>query len=308
MIDECPFTIPRPETVCTMEGLLYFVWEREAIRIARENGHKRPWTKDPVFDKYKFTNIHRIDDRVSVWIVENLIKPYEDRDDLWFTLLIARLLNWPPTLQALLDAEVIPCHPTEFDAERFVEVVEGCKETQTKVYSGAYMVYPTKMDPGGNKSQAIATHIIGAAIDKWEEIQYEITRTDRLTSVEGFVTVMSRCFGISTFMAGQVAADLTYATKDQLCDASDIFSWAPIGPGSSRGLNYLLERAPNAGWTQEQFNRELVKIHNAIIEELGICTLTLHDVQNIMCEYSKYCRTVLGDGKPKTLYTPETEF
>lgn len=308
MIDECPFVIPRPETVCTLEGLLYFVWEREAIRIARENGHERPWTIDPVLDKYKFTNIHRIDDRVTRWIVDNLIKPYEDREDLWFTLLIARLINWPPTLQALLDAEVIPCHPTEFDADRFVEVVEGCKETQTKVYSGAYMVYPTKMDPGGNKSEAIAKHIIGAAIDKWEDIQYELNRTDRLVSIEGFVTVMARCFGISTFMAGQVAADLTYTTQDHLCDASDLFTWAPIGPGSSRGLNYLHERAPNAGWTQEQFNLELIKIHNAIIEELGIVTLTLHDVQNIMCEYSKYCRTVLGEGKPKTTYISETEF
>jgi hypothetical protein len=308
MIDECPFNIPRPETVCTMEGLLYFVWEREAIRMARENGHKSPWTNDPVLGKYKFTNIHRIDDRVSKWFVTNLIDPYEGRDDLWFTLLIARLINWPPTLHALLDAYVIPCHPTEFDPELFVQVVESCKKTQEKVYSGAYMVYPTKMDPGGNKSQAIATHIIGAAIEKWEDIQYEITRTDRLTSIAEFVTVMSRCFGISTFMAGQVAADLTYASKGQLCDACDIFTWAPVGPGSSRGLNYLLERAPTAGWGQEQFNTELTKIHDAIYEELGICTLTLHDVQNIMCEYSKYCRTVLGDGKPKTTYTPETEF
>ena len=308
MIDECPFSRPRPETVCTIPGLLYFVWEREVIRIARENGHHRPWTNDPILGKYKFTNIHRIDDRVSQWVVDNLIKPYQERDDLWFTLLIARLINWPPTLQALLDADVIPCHPTEFDADVFVQVVEGCKETQAKVYSGAYMVYPTKMDPGGNKSQAIAKHIVGAAIEKWEDIQCEVTRTDEPVSIENFVTVMSRCFGISTFMAGQVAADLTYADEGQLSRAVDLFTWAPIGPGSSRGLNYLLERAPSAGWTQEQFNTELMKIHDEIIEELDINTLTLHDVQNIMCEYSKYCRTVLGDGKPKTTYIPETEF
>lgn len=308
MIEECPFRIPRPENVCTIEALLYFVWEREVIRIARENGHSAPWTKDPILQRYKFTNIRRIDDRVSKWICEHIINPYVKRDDLWFSLLIARLINWPPTLDALLKADVIPVQPAEFNSDKFVQVVEGCKETQNKVYSGAYMVYPTKMDPGGNKSQAIAKHIIGAAIDKWEEIQYEITRTDRLTSVEGFVNTMSQCFGISTFMAGQVAADLTYAVEGQLCDANDIYTWAPIGPGSSRGLNYLLERSPNAGWAQDSFNRELMKIHNAIIEELKITSLTLHDVQNIMCEFSKYCRTVLGEGKPKTTYMPETEF
>lgn len=306
MFDECPFTIPRPETVTTMPGLLYFIWEREAIRIARENGHPAPWTNDPVLGKYKFTNVHRVDDRVSQWVLNNLITPYEDRADLWFTLLIGRLINWPPTLTALINGGVIPCAPDEFDAECFVQVVEGCKETQTKVYSGAYMVYPTKMDPGGNKSQAIAKHIIGAAIEKHEAIQRELDCDD--PTIEGFVTVMSRCFGISTFMAGQVAADLTYASEGQLSRASDLFTFAPIGPGSSRGLNYLLERAPNAGWTQQNFNRELIKIHEAIIDELGIQTMTLHDVQNCLCEYSKYCRTVLGEGKPKTTYQPETEF
>jgi len=306
MIDECPFTIPRPEAVATMPGLLYFIWEREAIRLARENGHPAPWTNDPVLGKYKFTNIHRVDDRVSQWVLNHLITPYEERPDLWFALLIARLINWPPTLAALLERGVMPCAPAEFDASAFVGVVEGCKTTQSKVYSGAYMVYPTKMDPGGNKSQAIAKHIIGAAVEKREAIQATLDRDD--PTIEGFVTVMSRCFGISTFMAGQVAADLTYASAGHLSRADDIFTYAPIGPGSSRGLNYLLERAPNAGWTQENFNRELMKIHEAVVETLGIDTMTLHDVQNCMCEFSKYCRTVLGEGKPKTTYQPETEF
>jgi hypothetical protein len=288
-----------------MPGLLYFIWEREAIRLARDNGHTAPWTNDPILGKYKFTNIHRVDDRVSQWVLHNLINPYEEREDLWFTLLIGRLINWPPTLAALLEQGVIPCAPAEFDADEFVAVVEGCKQTQSKVYSGAYMVYPTKMDPGGNKSQAIAKHIIGAAVEKADAISYEATRADR--TIEQFVTVMSRCFGISTFMAGQVAADLTYSLK-HMGRAPDLFTYAPIGPGSSRGLNYLLNRAPSAGWTQEHFNRELTKIHLAIIDELDIDDMTLHDVQNCMCEYSKYCRTVLGEGKPKTTYQPEREF
>ena len=36
--------------------------------------------------------------------------------------------------------------------------------------------------------------------------------------------------------------------------------------------------------------------------------LTLHDVQNCMCEYSKYCRALLGEGKPKNTYIPEKDF
>lgn len=306
MRDSAPYPMPNATNVCSLPALLYFIWEREVIRIVKERGGERPYTKDLVLGKYKFTNIHRSDDRVSRWVCAHLIEPYEHRPDLWFTLLIARLINWPPTLLTLLECGVIPCAPEEFDAELFVETVEGCKATQSKVYSGAYMVYPTKMDPGGNKSQAIAKHIIGAAVQNRAAIQATLDCAE--PTIEEFVTVMSRCFGISTFMAGQVAADLTYASAGQLSRASDLFTYAPIGPGSSRGLNYLLNRAPNAGWTQEAFNAQLIKIHDAIINELEIGTMTLHDVQNCMCEFSKYCRTVLGEGKPKTTYQPEKEF
>jgi len=289
-----------------MGGLLYFIWEREAIRLARENGHSAPWTKDPVLAKYKFTNIHRSDDRVSQWVIDKLIEPATARGDehLWFTLLIARLINWPPTLQALINKGVIPCAPENFDADMFEHTLERIKNDGKKVYSGAYMLYPTKMEPGGNKSKAVAKYIIGSAVENADNISAALWNADGVMSIERFVAELSKCFGISTFIAGQVAADLTYTGMD----IEDLFTYAPIGPGSSRGLNYLLGKQPFATWKQKEFNAELSNIFSQIVEHLEIVDMTLHDVQNCMCEYSKYCRAVLGEGKPKTTYQPETEF
>ena len=190
-----------------MEGLLYFIWEREAIRLARENGHSAPWTKDRVLDKYKFTNIRRSDDRVSQWVIDKLITPNSERADLWFTLLIARLINWPPTLQALIDKRVIPCTPQEFDADMFEHTLERIKNDGKKVYSGAYMLYPTKMEPGGNKSRAVAKYIIGSAVENAESIDNALWEAGVAPTIERFVAELSKCFGISTFIAGQVAAD-----------------------------------------------------------------------------------------------------
>lgn len=296
--------MPTADNVCSMSSLLYFVWEREVIRIVKSRGAERPWTKDPVLERYKFTNIRRRDDRVSRWIIDNVIAPNEQRQDLWFILLITRLINWPPTLQHLIEKDILFRSAGDFNPVQFSDAVESFKATGGKVYSGAYMVYPTKMDPGGVKSLAIARHIILPALDIGYEIDH-VLFTDE-PKIEDFVRELSGSFGISTFMAGQVAADLTYCP--QLGEAVDLYTYAPIGPGSSRGLNYLLNRAPNAGWTTETFNRELIKIREQIIKQVGITDLTLHDVQNIMCEYSKYCRTVLGEGKPKTTYVPEKEF
>ncbi len=307
MIDHNPYARPTAKNVCSMESLLYFVWERECIRITKESGSAAPYTDDPIFAKYKFTNIHRRDDRVSKWIIKEIINLNLKDKNLWFSLLIARLVNWPPTLEKLLYEDIIPCAPEDFDGKAFSKTIESFKKESAKVYSGAYMVYPTKADIGGNKSSSIAKYVIGDAVKRADFINFELWEADEIRSVERFVNALSKTFGISTFMAGQVAADLTYA-KGHLDDAEDLNTYAPIGPGSQRGLNYLLERKPFAGWTQFDFNTELQLIDNRIVSDLDIKDLTLHDVQNIMCEYSKYCRIVLGEGVPKTLYKPEQEF
>ena len=294
MIETCPYPPATAETVCSMPGLLYFIWEREAIRIARENGHPAPWTADPVLRKYKFTNIRRRDDRGSQWVIKHLIQPNGNRLDLWFTLLVARLVNWPPTLQALIQAGVLPCSPEEFDAAQFESVLEALRATGVKVYSGAYMLYPTK-NPGINKARTVAKYIIGSAIEHADDISASLWNNEGGMSIERFVAELSKCFGISTFIAGQVAADLTYTGMD----VEDFLTYAPIGPGSSRGLNYLLGKPPFATWGQKDFNSQLRNIYAEVFDQLEIVDLTLHDVQNCMCEYSKYCRTVLGEGKPK---------
>ena len=308
MIDTCPYPAPTAENVTSFEALLYFTWEREAIRLAREAGMPREqWTADPVFGRYKFTNIRRRDDRVSRWVLENISQPNRRAEHLWFTLLVARLINWPPTLERLLYEEVLPCTPESFSAEMFEATLEGLKRDGAKVYSGAYMLYPTRLEPGGNKARSVARYILGDVIARAEDISYALWRRDRDPSVEQFVSALAQAYGVGTFMAGQVAADLSYV-PGQLVEATDLRSWAPIGPGSLRGLNYLHGRRPFAGWLQSDFNVALMEVNDRIKRELGIVDLTLHDVQNIMCEFSKYCRVVLGEGKPKTVYTPETEF
>ncbi len=302
MIEDNPYEQPTQNTVCTWEGYLYFVWEREAIRRYKELGCYV--TLDIVLRDYRFTNIRRRDDRMTQWMLEHLMQPFKKRADLWFTMLIARLVNWPPTLQALLDCCVIPCNPIDFSPERFSEVIEDCK-LEGKVFGSAYMIYPTMMDPGGKKSYAVAKYIIGDAVKQCDLIDNALWESE--PSVERFVTALSKVFGISTFIAGQVAADLTYV-DDHLDGASDLYSYAPLGPGSQLGLNLLLGHKRNHMWLQQDFNSTLMQANAKIRDELDIIDLTLHDVQNTMCEYSKYAQAVLGIKRPRRLYTSETAY
>ena len=307
MIENNPYRRPEaPHEAGRIESLMYFVFEREAIRIARENGISREgWTVDPIFRKYKFTNIRRRDDRVSQWMLDNLSRPRAGDADLWFTLLAARLINWPPTLHHLLEQGALPRNAAEFDRQRFIDAVEYFKATNPKTYSGAYMTFPGKLGYK-EKSEFLSRVVLSeAANNHYDSIHAALWGRPQLIS--GFVGELAKCFGVSTFMAGQVAADLTYV-PEQLGLADDLHTWAPLGPGSQFGLNVLFGKPRYHRWSQAEFNRALVGIKEQIARTLEIEDLTLHDVQNVLCEYGKYAG-FLRDGKhPKIVYYPQTEF
>ena len=307
MIDHNPYMRPAHQTdVGRVESLLYFVFEREAIRIARENGLPREqWTADPVFRKYKFTNVRRRDDRVSQWILKHISEPRHADADLWFSLLIARLVNWPPTLQHLLKCGVMPRRAYDFNRAEFISAVEEFKSRGNKTYSSAYMTFPGKLGYK-DKSEFLARVVLSeAANNHYETIHRSLWGQPQY--VADFVGELSKCFGVSTFMAGQVAADLTYVPA-QLGKAGDLYKWAPLGPGSQFGLNVLFGKSRYHRWAQSDFNRALTGVREQVETELEITGLTLHDVQNVMCEYGKYAG-FLRDGKhPKIAYQPQTEF
>jgi hypothetical protein len=113
---------------------------------------------------------------------------------------------------------------------------------------------------------------------------------------------------MSEFTAGQVTADLTYLPDHALSRAPDLYTYAPRGPGSQRGLNFLYGLPGNQLWQQAPFLDALMIIRERIMSELGYEDLTLHDVQNCMCEFSKYMRVLRGQGKPRAKYKPETAY
>jgi hypothetical protein len=100
--------------------------------------------------------------------------------------------------------------------------------------------------------------------------------------------------GMGSFMAGQVVADWHACG---IIHGKDAKSWAPLGPGSRRGIAYLYDMEPDkvkqdmalqAFWSaSEWIAKDYPKLH---------ARMTLHDVQNCFCEFSKYVR---GYGKQK---------
>ena len=78
-----------------------FCREREKIRIARENGEPFPWTDDPIFQKGRFLNVFREDDRGSKAILSFAKDIENDLPMLIHALFFARWCNRQETLDKL---------------------------------------------------------------------------------------------------------------------------------------------------------------------------------------------------------------
>jgi hypothetical protein len=226
--------------------------------------------------------------------------------DLWLAATIARYINWPPTLERLANAGVISVPTFTYCPEHFEKVIVDIRKEKGKIYTGAYMVYPGSKEGKTFfklKEEFIARYVMRRLVDRRALIQEAMS--DK--SIQRLVNVISGSYGFSTFMAGQIAADLTYL-KGQLDYAQDLYTYAPQGPGSTKGVNWLTGQGLTFQRSSSNFCELLQELNTEIQRHCGIYDLTLHDVQNVCCEFDKYMRVKTGKGRPRSAYRPETAY
>jgi predicted ATPase len=84
-----------------VQAFFSFCKERERIRVRREAGAPPPWTDDPIFQRGRFLNVFREDDRGSK-AIRRFVEPVrDDVEALVHALLFARWCNRQATLDAL---------------------------------------------------------------------------------------------------------------------------------------------------------------------------------------------------------------
>lgn len=271
-----------------LQRLAYWIREREYIRQAKEAGKPGPWTNDKILATFRFCNVHREDDRVTVWIRRNWRMPHADDPMLWHAMLIARYLNWPPTL-----AEMGWPEPWQ---ERWIPAVSALKRRRDrgdKVFTGAYIV-STNGVPMNKLDYVMKLFSLSARTPftaKTLAAAYE-----QLTAING----------VGSFMAAQIIADVKQ--EGQLKEANDWWDWCAPGPGSTRGLNRLVGAKLNQPWQHKKFIATLYELRKQLTKLNKKCNdLCLQDLQNCLCEFDKYERVRLGQGRPRALYHPADE-
>lgn len=283
--------------------LLHWVSEREKIRKLKEAGAPQPWTDDPILQTYRFCNVRRRHDKVSQWLINNFYSTptssgvYESGDFLQWVAL-CRFINWPPTLAEAYGAGWWGAGL--YDPQAITQSILNRQARGEKIFSNAYMIRGGA-EKGVSKIPYIVEVTCGINIKRRAP---NIRRALETGSREKVALAFGSINNWGTFMSGQVTDDLTWSPL--LANPVDDYTWAPIGPGSSKGFNRMLKRPITTPIKPKEWSKKLQLFRKWIITELGneFSDMTLHDVQNCMCEISKYCRVIDG-GRMKNTYRPK---
>tara|TARA_R110002073_G_scaffold79695_1_gene192170 strand:+ start:514 stop:1356 length:843 start_codon:yes stop_codon:yes gene_type:complete len=278
--------------VSNVEGFYDYINERHAIYLKRFIGEPHPWTDDEILQTYSFCNVYRELDKVTVWIRENWKEPYADHPNLPFAMAVARQINWPDTLQEI-------GFPEHWNPERVKAIMQGRMDRKEKVYTGAYMLTGTL---GGTK--------VEQTIDKILTPLYENPPTIYKNSLEKTWAEYLPYAGFSGFMAYEVVTDLRHSKY--LENAEDIMTWANAGPGAKRGLNRIHGRPLEQTIKPLQLTIEMQELLDMAGDYIGsfLPDLEMREIEHCLCEYDKYERVRLGEGRPraKFKYTGETKW
>jgi len=272
-----------------VRDLVAFMRERHKIYLLKENGKKPPWTKDPILQQYRFCNVYRELDSVTRWIAENWRHPNKDNKDLWFAMVVARLINLPDSLSE------IP-FPVPWRPEKFLAPLRRRESDKLNVFNAAYIV-----STNGRKMDKLS-YLVYEVLDPLWEYAAEV-RPKQDEHLRIFCERLTKYQGLGTFMAGQIIADMKYAPV--LRRAPDWFTFTVDGPGSRRGMNRILDRPVNSPFKKGEWNWWMERLHvrvSVLTAMSSMPPLDAQDLQNCLCEFDKYERVRLGEGRPKQKY------
>lgn len=273
-----------------LDRLLYWITERESIRVKKEKGLPRPWTDDTVLQTYFFCNVIRADDKVSRYLMDKWYGPHKDSRFIVAACCLARMFNEISTLE-VIGGHLFGAHNTMIPFVQFGPVKAALKEHWKKhnLFRGAYII-------SGKKGEDKLTTVIDRCRKVAESYTFDTS------SMEKSHAELIKYDGFGNFLAGQVVADARWAVTGEWADKK---TWAPVGPGSKQGMDRLLSENFTKPVPEYDFLTELRKLMAVYRKRLPrklSDRMEAQDSQSTLCEFSKYEKGLWGDRRVKRKY------
>lgn len=281
-------TLSPVKTTKAYDTYWYFAFERQNIFFKRFFNSQYPWSLDPIFNQFKFTNAYRASDRVSQYLIKNVIYNEnldQNPEEVFFRIMVFKIFNKIETWE-LLKTNLQEITYKEYSFDNYNNILNKAMIEGTSIYSGAYI-----MSSGGSKfgfAKKHSNHLKVIEMMMQDDLPYKITECKSLKRVFELLLTYPT-FG--KFLAFQLTIDLNYS---ELIDFDEMDFVVP-GPGALDGirkcftdlggLNETDIIALMADRQEEEFKRLGYDFKNLFGRDLKLI-----DCQNLFCEVDKYSR------------------
>lgn len=264
-----------------------FISAREDVRVKRAAGQRPPWTKDPVLATYRFCNINREHDPVTIGIRK--LYAAVPNEDLWVHLVIARLFNHLPTLRGFGTMT-----PRSWETA-VRNVTRKMKERDERIFNPAYIV--STNGRAKDKVEYLVEDVLRPMEPFWRNLHMP-------TTCQGWADFLLPFQGMGDFMTNQIVTDMKYTVLlPRKTKGWETFVLA--GPGTKRGLNRLYGSPTDASINRGAAIVALMEVRDWLRDNdhpLISYFDDLNNLSNSFCEFDKYMRVSTGEGKPKQRY------
>lgn len=264
-----------------------FAAERQRVFHQRAAGAPPPWTGDPVLSRHKFTNVYRAADRVSQYLIRNVIYAGpQDPGEVVFRILLFKVFNRIETWELLTRALGGTPAWDGYSFAAFDRVLGEAMRRGERVYSAAYIVpNPPFGEPRkhGNHLRFIEHAMAGG-------LPARVTGAASLRELYGLLLALP---SLGPFLAYQYAIDLAYSPA--VAASVDESQFVVAGPGAVDGIAKCftdaggLAPAEVIAWMADTSHEHFARLGLGFADLWGRWP-TLIDWQNVFCEVSKYTR------------------
>ena len=266
-----------------------FAAARQGLYEARLGASPAPWTSDPILRRHRFTNCYRAADRVSQFLISQVIyEGSQDPGEVVFRTLLFKVFNRIATWQRL-EARIGEVSWQEYDYARYERVLTAAFTSGERLYSAAYVVPP----PAFGEARKHANHLRLLELMMSTDVAGKVRSAG---SLRGAFEVLRSYPAIGGFLAYQYVIDLNYSPVL----AYDEMEFVVPGPGARDGIRKCFGRA--ADGIEADVIRYMADHQEEHFARLGLHfgglqgrRLQLIDCQNLFCEVDKYARVAHPD-------------
>ncbi len=276
----------------------HFMEQRMNIFWARYNNEIYPWTDDSILLCHKFTNVYRSCDRVSQYLIRNVIYNEHNsvfsEEDILLRILIFKVFNRVDTWE-YIETNIGELSLRTFDVSALSKLLSERIASQP-IFNSAYLMT-------GSHSDYLQ---YGSKHERWLQMIQEkfikeklFTKIIKAKSLKEIFDFLSMCPFIGNFLAYQYAIDFNYSDVINF----DENSFVKAGIGAIRGIKKCF--VDTGGYNDDDLIRYTHDNINRLRQQYGFTNFknlfgrepTLIDLQNCFCETDKYLREKMPELK-----------